>query len=422
MRYLYSIGISVYYLAAAAAGLVNSKARLFVSGRRKLFKTLAGRLEGRGDRETVWFHCSSVGEFEQARPLIERLRKESPDKFILITFFSPSGYVLRKDFEYADAVVYLPMDTVRNVRRFLDMVRPATAIFVKYEFWYNYLTELKKRSVPTYIISAIFRKNQIFFKWYGSFMRRVLRCYTMLFVQNEESRRLLARMGIDNVVIAGDTRFDRVLAISRDNTARNDILDAFTVGRKTWVAGSTWEGDEQIISRCLRRLPECGLILVPHEVGPSRMACIRKEFDGYTMLFYSECAGKDPAQYSRAAAEADVLVVDCVGILPKIYKYGSFAYVGGGFSSAGIHNILEAAIYGCPVVFGPHYSKFQEAKDLIALGGAVSVQDSDGLHDVLERWLLSSETLERLSLICTQYVESHLGASDKIVEYIFKNR
>ncbi|HIZ85292.1 MAG TPA: 3-deoxy-D-manno-octulosonic acid transferase [Candidatus Coprenecus stercoravium] len=422
MRPLYNTGIYLYYLAASVAALFNRKAALFISGRKGLVKSLEEKLKDRGDRNTAWFHCSSVGEFEQARPVIEKLRRDYPQTFIFLTFFSPSGYELRKNYDVADAVAYLPMDTRRNVRRFLDIVRPSVAVFVKYEFWYNYLISLRKSGVPTYIISAIFRPDQIFFKWYGAFMREALRCYNLLFVQNEESSRLLAGLGIDNVVIAGDTRFDRVKEICDTNNVRNEVVETFAGDRMTWVAGSTWDGDEAVICGALKGLSDNRLVLVPHEVGPQRISDIQRRFSEYSVVLYSECEGKDVEEYRRKVQEADILVIDCVGILSKIYKYGSFAYIGGGFNPSGIHNILEAATYGCPVVFGPHYSKFQEARDLVALGGAFSVTSSGQLHPILEKWTGVPDALSVPSKVCTDYIESHLGASDMIMERIFKNR
>lgn len=419
--FLYDIGILLYFFGARVAGLFSRKAALFVSGRRNLMHTITEKLKDRNGRESVWFHCSSVGEFEQARPLIERLKRCDPDKYIVLTFFSPSGYELRKNYPYADAVFYLPMDTKRNVRRFLDAVSPRIAIFVKYEFWYNYLIGLHKKGVRTYIVSAIFRPGQMFFHWYGFFMRRALRTYITLFVQNEESRRLLAGIGIDNVVIAGDTRFDQVDAVCRHNDIHNDVMNSFIGSGRVWIAGSTWEEDECVISKAFSSVKEGKLILVPHEVEASRIKRIREIFSDFSILVYSECSGRAREVYRNAAEAADVLIVDTVGMLSRIYKYGAFAYVGGGFSGSGIHNILEAAIYGCPVIFGPNYRKFQEARDLISLGGAFSISSSGELSAILEKWLGTPQLLERPSLICTQYVESHLGASDKIMEHIFKN-
>lgn len=421
MRILYDIAIYLYFFGARVIALFSHKAALFVNGRKGLMRAVSEAMRERGERETVWFHCSSVGEFEQARPLIERLKSISPDKYVLLTFFSPSGYMLRQHYDYADAVFYLPMDTRRNARRFLDAVCPATAIFVKYEFWYNYLTALKQRHTDTYIISAIFRPGQIFFRRYGVFMRRILRTYTTLFVQNEESRRLLAGLGVNNVIIAGDTRFDRVQEICSGNDMHNDVMETFIGNRRAWVAGSTWEEDEYVISKSLKHVLEAKLILVPHEVHGQHISRIRSIFQEYSVILYSECSGRPREEWQVEAEAADVLIIDVVGLLSSLYKYGDFAYVGGGFSSSGIHNILEAAIYGCPVIFGPHYEKFQEAKDLISLGGAFSISSCKELRPLLEWWVHSPEVLERLSLICTQYIESHLGASDKIMQHIFKN-
>lgn len=411
----------MYFLGAGIAALFNRKAAMFVSGRKHLIRTITEKMKDKGERKSVWFHCSSVGEFEQARPLIEKLKKSCPDKYVVLTFFSPSGYGLRKNYAYADAVFYLPMDTSRNVRRFLDAVNPETAIFVKYEFWYNYLVALKKRGVNTYIISAIFRPGQMFFHWYGHFMRKALRSYTTPFVQNEESRRLLAGIGIDNAVIAGDTRFDQVDAVCRHNDMHNGIMESFAGSGRVWIAGSTWEEDERVISKAFRTVDGIKLILVPHEVEPAHIRYVRGLFADVPYAVYSECAGQDAGIWQRKVETAKVLIVDTVGMLSMIYKYGCFAYIGGGFSGSGIHNILEAAIYGCPVIFGPNYSKFQEARDLTALGGAFSISSWEELGSLLEKWVYSPESLDRPSHVCTQYVESHLGASDKIMEHIFKN-
>lgn len=421
MRLLYDTGISLYFIGARIAALFSHKAAMFVSGRKHIVRTITEKMKDKGSRRSVWFHCASAGEFEQARPLVEKLKKSCPEKYVVLTFFSPSGYGLCKNYAYADAVFYLPMDTRRNVFHFLEAVSPETAVFVKYEFWCNYLLALKKRRVNTYIVSAIFRPGQIFFHWYGGFMRKTLRSYTVLFVQNEESRRLLAGIGVDNAVVAGDTRFDQVDAVSRHNNMHDGIVEAFVGSGRVWIAGSTWAEDERVISRAFRTVDGIRLILVPHEVDPSRIRYIRSLFEDVPYVVYSECAGQDGSVWRGKAETAKVLIVDTVGMLSMIYKYGCFAYVGGGFSGSGIHNILEAAIYGCPVIFGPNYSKFQEARDLTALGGAFSISSWEELRSLLEKWVYSPELLDRPSHICTQYVGSHLGASDKIMGHIFKN-
>lgn len=418
VRLLYDISVRFYFLAARVMGLFDAKARRLVSGRKDLFPALERMMKAAAGRKVLWFHCSSVGEFEQARPLIVRMRQACRDSFILVTFFSPSGYELRKDFNGVDAVSYLPMDTARNAERFLDVVRPSVAVFVKYEFWYHFITSLKRRDVPVYIVSAIFRRGQLFFRPWGSVMRKMLRCYSTLFVQNEESRRLLEGIGVGNVVVAGDTRFDQVKAICEANGGHDAVIEAFVGDGQAWVAGSTWEGDEKVIAGVLDKVSKARLVLVPHEVRPSRLADIRREFQGYPMVFYSECEGLPAAALQERVARARMLVVDRMGILPLIYKYGVLAYVGGGFSRSGIHNILEAAIYGVPVIFGPHFGKFQEAKDLVVEGGAFYISSSAELAVLLGRFLDGSGALDGPAGICAGYVGSHLGASDIIVEHI----
>lgn len=419
MIVLYHIGIYLYLIVAKIISPFNKKASLFVSGRKRLIVRISE--EFHPDSPVIWFHCSSVGEFEQARPLIEKIKKRGINKQILITFFSPSGYELRKNYEFADWIYYLPLDTTRNARRFVEAVKPEAVIFIKYEFWYNFLTELKNRSIPTYIASAIFRPGQIFFRWYGGFIRKVLKYYKMLFVQDERSKELLLGVGVTNVIISGDTRFDRVYEIVKENKDENEIVSLFVNGHRAWVAGSTWEHDETVISKSLASVIDKGkLILVPHEVHESHIARIEQVFSKYKTVRYSSCTdiwSKD--SITQILSDAQVLIVDCMGILATIYKYGDFAYIGGGFEKSGIHNILEAATYGCPVIFGPVYGKFKEACDLIECGGAHSISSCKELSPLLSEWLSNPDSCAKAAATCRNYIENHLGASQIILKYLY---
>ena len=378
------------------------------------------------DAPVIWVHCSSVGEFEQARPVIEWYRREKPQYKILLTFFSPSGYELRKNYNLADWVFYLPVDTTRNAKEFLDIVKPVKAIFIKYEFWYNYLTELSKRGIDTYIVAAIFRPTQAFFKPYGGFFRKMLKCFTKIFVQDQPSAALLAGIGFcDNVIICGDTRFDRVNEITA-NSGNFPIIEAFVQDSATLVAGSSWAPDEEIIAKVVKNFPRTKVVVAPHEIGKERIAQVESIFAGYKILRYSELqkfAGGEsaalPDSLLASLKEANVLIIDSLGILSSVYKYGKFAYIGGGFG-VGIHNILEAATYGCPVIFGPNYRKFKEAHDLLALGGATSVKNMQEFYSLFNTLVNIPDVTKQKGKACREYVESNLGATLKVVSHIEK--
>lgn len=396
-------------LGAKIAAPFNKKISLFVMGRRDLFSRLEKEIGG--SNPVIWFHCPSVGEFEQARPVIERYKKRGGKERILLTFFSPSGYELRKNYPLADWVFYLPMDSPRNATRFLDIVKPKMAIFTKYDYWYFYLTGLRKRGIPTYIISAIFREEQPFFRTWGCMWREMLRCFTTIFVQNEESKNLLLWQGVRNVVVAGDTRFDRVSDIVSGASSSNRIVESFVEGKRVLVAGSTWNEDEVRICNAIDGLG-LSIVLAPHEVYPDHISRIEETFHKYKVVRYSQ----NPSEEDLKGAQ--ILVVDCIGLLSSLYKYGEFAYVGGGFG-AGIHNILEAATYGRGVIFGPRYRKFQEACDLISSEGAVSYNSSEELRSLFELWLNNPEKLAQVSEISGNYVKGHLGASDIFLKEVF---
>lgn len=364
-------------------------------------------------RGCIWFHAASVGEFEQARPIIERLRKDRPQQPILLTFFSPSGYEMRKDYEHADKVLYLPFATGKNARLLLDRLQPSMAVFVKYEFWKPYLKELHKRQIPTYLISAIFRPCQLFFKPWGKPYRRLLTYFDRLYVQDDASKTLLARYGTENVTVAGDTRFDRASAVAKQ-TKKQPEMEYFVMPKAleqpkpVIVAGSTWPPDEQLIARYMEEREDVKLVLVPHEIKEQHLQQIFQLFEGRYVRF------TEATKHSLATSR--IVVVDTMGLLSRLYKYATVAYVGGGFG-VGIHNTVEPAVYGIPVLFGPNYGKFREAKDLIACGAAASVHDYASFRDSMDRAI---DNALQMGEAAKQYVASERGATDKIYKDLFK--
>ena len=408
---IYNLGIATYRNAVKLAAVRKRKAKLLLRGQRRCFRTLQRKLDPTGGY--IWIHASSLGEFEQGRPLIEKIKREQPDSHILLSFFSPSGYEVRKNFSMVDTVVYLPFDLPRNVKRFLDLVKPSMAIFIKYEFWGNYLQALKRRNVPTYIISAIFRPGQIFFRPWGGMFRKMLKCFDMLFVQNEQSRELLAGIGIDNVVVAGDTRFDRVADV-RAAAKEFPLVSKFVEDSKfTLVMGSSWPPDEDIVIPYFNSHREMKLIIAPHEFDRQRLHVLMSKL-ARPARFYSEAT-------TRNLKGCDCLIIDSFGLLSSLYRYGQAAYVGGGFG-AGIHNINEAAVYGIPVIFGPKCHKFQEAADLIELDGAMSIHDADSFSAAMDP-LLENEPLRlQCGKRAGDYIQSHLGGTQLIYDLIFKGQ
>ncbi len=408
MKLLYDLAVGLMAEGIRLASTFNPKARLWVEGRRDIFRRLQEAIDPTAS--LIWFHAASLGEFEQGRPLIEAFRQAHPDYKILVTFYSPSGYEIRKNYPGADYIFYLPSDTPSHVRQFMKIVRPRIAVFIKYEFWVNYLLALQRAGVHTYLISAIFRPGQSFFRWYGSLMRRALRVFDELFVQNEESKRLLAGIGIQAVTVTGDTRFDRVYAIARAARELPPIA-RFAAGSRVLVAGSTWPPDEELLLKLIRDA-ESGtkFIIAPHEIEETR---IRK--------MAAQCSGR-VLRYTELQADSDlegasVLIIDTVGILSSVYRYGRWAYIGGGFG-VGIHNILEAATFGLPLAFGPRYEKFQEARELIQAGGARSISDFEGLFDWFRTMDTDPECYERSSSTCRDYVLTHKGATEQIMRRI----
>lgn len=404
---MYELIICLYTLGVAVASLFNPKARKMWRGGREAFRVLRDKVDG-GQRY-VWFHAASLGEFEQGRPIIERLRAEHPEYKILLTFFSPSGYEVRNNYEGADIVCYLPLDTYFSARKFLNLVHPEMAFFIKYEFWWNYLHILKRRGVPVYSVSSIFREGQVFFRWYGRSYRRVLKCFTRFFVQNDESKRLLATLGIANVEITGDTRFDRVLQIKRQ-AKKLPLVEAFKQDCKVFVAGSSWPPDEDIFIKYFNDHRDWRLIIAPHVIGDDHIRQIVGKLSR-TAVRYTEAT-------EESVGKADCLIIDCFGLLSSIYGYGDVAYVGGGFG-VGIHNVLEAAVWGMPVIFGPNNKRFQEAQDLLASGGGREVDSYSQFEAVMNTYVTDASAIEEDGLKAAGYVAATAGATDKILKTVF---
>lgn len=405
---LYNICIALYAQIIKIVALWNPKAKQWVEGRKNIFEQMARKIS-KSDR-IVWLHVASLGEFEQGRPIIEQIRKEHPEYKILLTFFSPSGYEIRKNYEGADYIFYLPIDTPLNVKRFLDITHPEIAIFVKYEFWLNYLYELKARNIRTFVISAIFRADSVFFKWYGSRWRQALDSYEQIFVQNKESQTLLHKIGFDNVIIAGDTRFDRVAAIAQA-AKKIDIVERFKGESRLFVAGSTWGPDEDILQELINLNPEIKFVVAPHEMNEGR---INKIIEATTegAVRYTQCN----AQTSFEGTQ--VLILDTVGILSSVYGYASWSYIGGGFG-VGIHNTLEAATFALPIAFGPNYKKFKEARDMVALGVATKIENAEDLQKWFTPLRDNEQTLRQVSATAKEYTSKHQGATSLIMKIVF---
>ena len=415
MRIFYSFGIRCYALGVRIAALFNPKAKQMVAGWRRTFGRLSVAPVGKG--KTAWFHASSLGEFEQARPVLEEFRRRYPDYKVCVTFFSPSGFEVRKNYPNADFVSYLPMDTRANAIRFVNLLRPTVAFFAKYDYWFNYLEQLRRRNIPTYIFSAIFRPKQYFFQWYGKwFLEQVAGCFTHLFVQNEESLKLLQTHGIRHVSIAGDTRFDRVHAIAQEAKSNEKVEHFLSLHPDTPVllAGSSWEPDEEHLRRYMQhRNGHLTLVIAPHVISQSHIDWIEKELlKGIPCTRYSHAEDADP--------QSKVLIIDNMGMLSSLYRYARVAYIGGGFG-AGIHNILEAVTFGKPVVFGPNYHKFKEACDIVHLQGGFCFDSYKQLETVLDQLFDNEEAYRQASQVCTQYMGDNLGATERILAIVDKN-
>lgn len=407
---IYSLGLYIYAFGAMFAGIFNKKIRKMVKGMGETFLLLHRHIKPT-DR-VAWFHAASLGEFEQGRPLMERLRKEHPEYKILLTFFSPSGYEVRKNYEGADLVCYLPFDTPGNVHSFVRLAHPEVAVFIKYEFWMNYLTLLHHKGVKTYSVSSIFREDQYFFKWWGTTW--TLRQFDHLFVQNETSRELLAKHKINNVTVVGDTRLDRVIDI-RNAAAPLPLVKEFVGDSKCFIAGSSWGPDEEIYIPYFAKHSDWKLIIAPHVISESHLTEIERLLDdnGMTHVRYMDVeSGKAEANGAR------VLIVNCFGKLSSIYRYGQVALIGGGFG-VGIHNVPEAAVYGIPTVFGPNNKKFREAQSLLKCGGSFEYTDEASFASILDRFLSDPQTLEEAGDKASDYIMSNAGAADKCFSAMF---
>lgn len=395
-------------IGVAIASLFNKKVKKMWTGERQAVKVLKEKVDP--EARYIWFHAASLGEFEQGRPLIEHLRETHPEYKILLTFFSPSGYEVRKNYEGADIICYLPLDTIRNARRFLRAVKPVMAFFIKYEFWYNYLHILQHRGVPTYSVSSIFRPDQIFFQWYGRQYGRVLKCFTHFFVQNMESKALLAKLGITDVDVVGDTRFDRVLQI-KEASKQLPIVEQFTAhAQKVFVAGSSWLPDEEIFIKYFDIHKDWKLIIAPHVISNEHLSQIFELLKGRRVVRYTEATEKN-------VKDAEVLIIDCFGLLSSIYHYGTVSYVGGGFG-VGIHNVLEAAVWGIPVVFGPNNKHFQEAQGLMLVQGGFEIKDYQSFRDLMMRFETDASFLQNAGENAGAFVKSRAGATAKVMENV----
>ena len=403
---MYGLAIGIYTLGVAVASLFDDKARKMWKGGKEAFDVLRDKVDPKA--RYVWFHAASLGEFEQGRPIMERLRTEHPELKILLTFFSPSGYEVRKNYDGADIVCYLPLDNLHAARKFLSLVRPEMAFFIKYEFWWNYLHLLQRSGVPVYSVSSIFREGQVFFRWYGRTYSRVLKCFTRFFVQNEASRRLLATLGVTDVEITGDTRFDRVLQI-KNQAKRLPVVDAFKDGHKVFVAGSSWPPDEDIFIPYFNGRKDWKIIIAPHVIGEDHLKQIEAKL-GRRSVRYTKTTEEE-------AKQAECLIIDCFGLLSSIYGYGDVAYVGGGFG-VGIHNVLEAAVWGMPVIFGPNNARFQEAQDLKACGGGVQIDSGSQFNAVMTTYTSDDAALKADGEKAAGYVKGKAGATDKILKSV----
>lgn len=409
---MYNIIMYLIQFGIVVGSYFNKKLRKMLDGEREAIKQIREKVDP--DAQYIWFHAASLGEFEQGRPLIEKVHKEHPEYKILLTFFSPSGYEVRKNYTGADIITYLPIDTITNARAFLRAIRPVMAFFIKYEFWYNYLHILQHRGVPTYSVSSIFRPNQIFFKWYGRNYGRVLQCFTHFFVQNEESQQLLAGIGFKNSTVVGDTRFDRVLQI-KEASKQLPIVDSFVHIHEekkplTFVAGSSWPPDEAIFIEYFNTHPSWKLIIAPHVIGEDHLKQIISLLKNKKVVRYTQTTETD-------AANADVLIIDCFGLLSSIYRYGEVAYVGGGFG-VGIHNVLEAAVWSIPVIFGPNNAHFAEAQGLKHSGGGFEIHTLEDFSKYIQRFEVETNFRLERGIVGGKYVAALAGASNKVLNNI----
>lgn len=406
MKVLYNIGILIFTALANLFSPFNYKASLWVKGRKNWAEKIAAKIKP-GDR-TVWIHCASLGEFEQGRPLIEAIKKETPELKIVLTFFSPSGYEIRKNYPNADCISYLPSDTPGNAAKFISLVKPEYVIFVKYEFWKNYISALYKNDIPLYLISGIFRPGQHFFKWYGSFFRAMLRKFERIFVQDQRSLDLLSGIGMENILLTGDTRFDRVVQITGTASDFPQLVQ-FRGDEKLFLAGSSWKQDEEIIAQYINKFPgRMKWVFAPHEIDKPNIERLEKLFNVRHVRF---------SEFNEESADARVLIIDNIGMLSSAYKYAYIAAIGGGFGK-GIHNILEPACWGIPVMFGPRHKNFKEAVDLINENGAKTFDSFGEFSVILDKWLTDEQFYLKSAKAAVDYINKNTGATSKVLQVI----
>lgn len=408
MLLLYNLIVQIAAFLLKVLAVFSPKIKLFVEGRKPVFEILHSKISP--NDKTIWFHAASLGEYEQGLPVIEKIKIKYPNHKIVLSFFSPSGYEVRKNNVITDVTVYLPLDTKKNAKKFLSLVKPEIAFFIKYEYWPNYLSELNKLKIPTYLISGIFRENQLFFKWYGEFYRTALNTFTYFFVQNEKSKNLLLKLGKTNVAISGDTRFDRVAGIlEKDNSL--DFIESFKNNTLTIVAGSSWPKDEALMLDFINQTAEeIKFIIAPHNIKAEQIQKLKNSINKKVVLF-SEKETKDLTDF-------DVFIIDTIGILTKIYSYADIAYVGGGFGNSGVHNILEPATFGVPIVIGPNYSHFAEATALVNMGGCISISNHDELVDTFSNLIANEDIRNEKGHICSTFVQMNHGATAIIMKKI----
>lgn len=409
MLFLYNLVVSIAGFFLKIVALFSPKIKLFIEGRKNVFSILEEKIKPTD--KTIWFHSASLGEYEQGLPVIEKIKEKYPSHKIIVTFFSPSGYEVRKNNNVADVTIYLPLDTKSNAKKFLKLVHPELAFFIKYEFWLNYLKELENNKIPTYLISGIFRDNQMFFKWYGGFYRKALTAFTYFFVQNQKSKEKIEAIGFKNVIVSGDTRFDRVAAIlERDNSV--DFIEKFKDNTPIIVIGSSWPKDEVLLAEYINQAPSTvKFIIAPHNIKQDQISSLKSQITKPTILFSEKESVADLSKYN-------VFIIDTIGLLTKIYSYGDIAYVGGGFGNPGIHNILEPATFGIPIVIGPNYSNFAEAVELVKIGGCLVISNSTELKQSFDHLLLDEKYLKEKSQICKSYIQDNKGATESIMKII----
>lgn len=412
---LYDVGVKIYFTTIFFASFFNEKARKWMEGRKNIFENIKNKISKlqTPNSKLIWFHCSSLGEFEQGRPLIEKCRMQHAAHRIVLTFFSPSGYEIRKNYSGADAVFYLPIDSKANAEKFISLIKPHLAVFVKYEFWHHYLHELKNKNIPSILISAKFREHQVFFKWYGLFFRNMLKTFSKIFVQDEKSLSLLNSVEIKNASLAYDTRFDRVMEVSRE-AKRNLIIEKFKDGKNILIGGSTWKEEEKIIADCEFKIANLKFIIAPHEINENHIRSILQQFSESKIIRYSQANEKN-------VQDKSILLIDSIGMLSSIYQYGKYALVGGGFGK-GIHNILEPAVFGLPVFIGHNYSKFEEAEELIKLKGVFPISEAGYLIKNILSLEKDENEYRKTAEICKSFVHSKSGGTNTILEYLSSSK